>query len=93
MKDVIPFKPNFRSFQEGEKIEIRLLNEPTYIQKKGRKPAECAFCRDFPELVHKERMIPVFTPEQNPERDAPKHLLQVKDTSPLYNAEHLILRG
>lgn len=93
MNDAIPFKPNFRSFQEGEEIQIRLLNQPTYIQKKGWKPAECTVCRDFPELTHKGRMIPVFTAEQNPNTDQPKHLLRVKDTSPLYNAKHLILRG
>lgn len=84
----LPLK--FRTFKENQEIRLRLIHEPIYRPQPNRAPRECSICRDYPELTHKERQVPVYT---GPERDAPAFMLTVKDTSPFYNATYLIMKG
>lgn len=87
----LPLK--FRTFKENEEIRLRLIHEPIHQPRPNRAPRECSICRDYPELTHKVRQVPVFTPSQDPERDAPAFMLTAKDTSPFYNATYLIMKG
>jgi hypothetical protein len=91
----IPFKPRFRSFEEGEEIQIRFLKTPknSYHPKKHWKPAECQICKDFPELSRKSRQVPVYTADQIPGLGMPAYWMTVLDNSPLYNAKYLTLKG
>ncbi|MFA5404971.1 MAG: hypothetical protein WC358_08560 [Ignavibacteria bacterium] len=89
----IPFKPRFRSFEEGEEIQIRFLKEPTYTQNIHWKSAECQICKDFPELSRKSRQVPGYTADQIPGHGMPAYLMTVLDNSPLYNAKYLIIKG